>query len=278
MFSFCLRRYGGGVSGARPPLVNSVAPSGLLDGLSHKTGGKIQHVVIIIQENRSFDNLFQGFPGADAQPYGYTSTGKKVTLQPVPLKIVWDLDHSSYAYLDACDGQGSIPGTNCKMDGFDKEGVSCKFNPPCPNPNPQYSFVPKSETKPLVAMAQQYVLADKMFTSDYDGSSFVSHQYDIAAQASSSLDFPNRQWGCDGGPSDTIGTLTQQRTHGGAIAVCFENQTLGDSLDAAHLTWRYYTSALDDLRRRDVERLSGHQAHPLRRRLGQRHHAADPLF
>ncbi len=27
--------------------------------------GKIQHIVYIVQENRSFDNLFQGYPGAD---------------------------------------------------------------------------------------------------------------------------------------------------------------------------------------------------------------------
>ena len=27
--------------------------------------GKITHIVYIVQENRSFDNLFQGYPGAD---------------------------------------------------------------------------------------------------------------------------------------------------------------------------------------------------------------------
>ena len=31
----------------------------------HGSSGKIQHVVIIIQENRSFNNLFYGFPGRD---------------------------------------------------------------------------------------------------------------------------------------------------------------------------------------------------------------------
>ena len=33
--------------------------------------GYIQHVVVIIQENRSFENLFAGFPGADAPLYGH---------------------------------------------------------------------------------------------------------------------------------------------------------------------------------------------------------------
>ena len=32
--------------------------------------GPIQHVVVIMQENRSFDNLFHGFPGADTAQTG----------------------------------------------------------------------------------------------------------------------------------------------------------------------------------------------------------------
>src|ERR1035437_3373824 len=32
--------------------------------------GPIQHVVVIMQENRSFDHLFHGFPGADTAETG----------------------------------------------------------------------------------------------------------------------------------------------------------------------------------------------------------------
>ncbi len=32
---------------------------------------KVQHVVVIMQENRSFDNLFHGFPGVANLPYSY---------------------------------------------------------------------------------------------------------------------------------------------------------------------------------------------------------------
>ena len=38
----------------------------------------IKHVVIIVQENRSFDNLFAGLAGADTQSFGYDSKGKKI--------------------------------------------------------------------------------------------------------------------------------------------------------------------------------------------------------
>jgi phospholipase C len=210
------------------------------------SSGKIAHIVIIMQENRSFDNLFQGFPGANTQSYGYTSTGEKVSLQPVPLGIKWDVDHSSRAYFEACDGQGSLPGTNCKMDGFDKEAVSCRVYPPCPNDHPQYSYAPKSETKPYVQMAKQYVLADNTFTSNFDASSFVSHQYIIAAQADSTIDYPLSVWGCGGGKQDTIYQVTQQRTKTGPVQACFDYPTLGDELDAAGVSWKYYTSKLDN--------------------------------
>ena len=95
---------------------------------------KIQHIFIIVQENRSFDYLFNGYPGANTQSYGYTSTGKKVQLQPIPLGGRWDLGHDWNSYTQACDGQGKLPGTNCKMDGFDREYHECgqPGKPKCP--------------------------------------------------------------------------------------------------------------------------------------------------
>jgi phospholipase C len=211
---------------------------------------KIDHVVIVIQENRSVDNLFQGFPGADTQSYGYISSGKKVALGQVPLEATWDLDHSSTAFFEACNGTGkSIPGTDCQMNGFDKEAAGCGHAgyPKCPIAHPQYAFVPAKETKLYFEIGEQYVLGDRMFASDFDESSFVAHQYLIAAQSSSAVNYPNSDsWGCYGGGGVTIPTLSQQRQvqYDKRIVVCFENQTLGDELDAAKLSWRFYTSAV----------------------------------
>ena len=75
------------------------------------SSGKIQHVVIIVQENRSFNNLLYGFPGATTAKTGYTTTGQQVTLKPIGLEAPWDLDHSSTSFFQACNGTGSIPGT-----------------------------------------------------------------------------------------------------------------------------------------------------------------------
>ncbi|HEU5479633.1 MAG TPA: alkaline phosphatase family protein [Candidatus Tumulicola sp.] len=215
------------------------------DGPMNLLRQKIKHVVIIVQENRSFDNLFQGFPGADTQSYGYTSGGQQVALQSVGLETSWDIVHDLSDYLNACDGSGSIPGTNCKMDGFDKEYAGCghRYQPPCPIQFPEYAFVPANETKPYFAMGEQYVVADRMFTSNLDGSSFISHQYIIGAQASSAVDYPSGAWGCDGGPSDMVHTITQQRQYGPQESACFDNQTLGDELDKAGVSWHYYATA-----------------------------------
>jgi phospholipase C len=205
---------------------------------------KIQHVVIIIQENRSFNNLFYGYPGATTATYGYNSYGNKITLKPIGLETTWDLDHSAKSFFAACNGQGSIPGTNCQMNGFNNEDVQCGGSsyPPCPIQHPQYAYVPHSESKPYFTMAQQYVLADQMYASNLDGSSFVSHQYIIAAQALSSVNYPTTLlWGCPGGPSETIEEIGPQRhIPSGEEVVCWDPTTLGDELDNAGISWGYY--------------------------------------
>ena len=164
---------------------SSVFPTGPAKGV-------IDHVVIIVQENRSFDNLFQGAPGADTRPYGYGIRGNKIALKPISLRTTWDLEHSFNAFVTSCNGTGIYPGTNCRMNGFDQEGVGCggPGEPGCPIRHPQYSYVPRHEIKPYFDMAAQYVLADHMFVSNVDISSFVSHQYIIAAQAGTSVDIP----------------------------------------------------------------------------------------
>ena len=200
--------------------------------------GKISHVVFIVQENRSFDNLFQGYPGADTASSGTISTGKRVKLAPVSIATRYVIDHSATAMFAACDGTGSVPGTNCRMDGFDKE--QAYFWPPS-IPYAQYVYVPHNDSRPYFDMAHEGVVADRMFQSHLD-ESFVAHQYIIAAQAAGSVDLPTSAWGCGGGPSDVVGTLTLKRGPGKPQSPCFDYQTLGDELDNADLSWRFYTS------------------------------------
>lgn len=207
--------------------------------LSQSGAGKITHVVFIVQENRSFDNLFQGYPKADTVSEGKDSHGDTIELQPSPLGAHYVIDHSALAMFEACNGTGKLLGTNCRMDGFNKEFTEAA--PPTLK-HPQYVYVPHRQSKPYFDMAHEWVLADRMFQSQLD-ESFVAHQYIIAAQAQSAVGIPY-DWGCEGGPLDVLATITQDRSlYGPTERVCFDYQTLGDELDRAGLSWRFYASA-----------------------------------
>jgi phospholipase C len=209
---------------------------------------KIQHVVIIVQENRSFNNLFMGFPGAKTQTYGHDSKGEKVTLQPLPLTLTWDLEHNSAAYYAACNGTGKIPGTDCRMNGFDKETWKCDQPgyEKCPIKYPPYSYVKRSDIAPYWSLAQQYVLADEMYPSNFDDSSYVSHQYIIAAQAAQATNYPYTNWGCPGGPGDQVGRIkiSPPRKNLSSVTDCFDYKSLADKLDGAGDSWAFYAGPL----------------------------------
>ena len=209
-----------------------------MHALSSTGAGKIEHVVYIVQENRSFDDLFQGYPGADTVSSGKTSHGKTIELQPVSLRNKsYDIDHSAQAMFAACNGTGHLPGTKCRMDGFDNEGARRRSSA-----DPQYVYVPHAETqavfrhgprvrsgRPHVPVAAGRELRRRTSTSSRRRRTRASN-------------VPPLGWGCAGGPGDYVRTITQQRTYGKQQSACFDYQTLGDELDEAGLSWRFYTS------------------------------------
>jgi phospholipase C len=232
---------GGGGAGTAPVPYTSpftAPPSSPATTSPVAPGSKISHVVIVIQENRSFDNLFHGFPGADTATSGLNSKGSSITLQPVSLAAPYDVEHRLADFLRSYDGG--------RLDGFDRvptnggpQGGHAK-----PPPNPQYAYVPASESSEYFEMAKRFTLADRMFASQID-SSYSAHQFLIAAQTSGTVDDPDMYpWGCDAAPGATVPTIRADRTEGPGVYPCFSYGTLADELDPGHLSWRYYAPPL----------------------------------
>jgi phospholipase C len=186
-------------------------------------GSPIQHIVVIMQENRSFDNLFNGFPGADTAQSGM-SNGQSVPLTPIALDDSRDLGHSHLDWWQDWD--------NGAMDGFARSGNS-PFTL-------AYSYVPEKDVEAYWTMARQYVLGDRMFQSN-TGPSFVAHQYMIAAQSANVAENPNGSvWGCDADPSETAALVGPNGTDLPGVYPCFDYLTAADLLDQKGVTWRYY--------------------------------------
>jgi phospholipase C len=198
--------------------------------------GKISHIVVIMQENRSFDNLFNGFPGADTVQLGF-SHGQIVPLRPVPLEQGTDVDHTHTGWWADWDGGA--------MDGFTHPGVRY------PSSDFPYAYVPQAETVPYWTMAKRYTLADRMFQSN-SGPSFVAHQYMIAGQSAHASENPDGSaakgpWGCDSPASARVALLGPNGTDLPGPYPCFDYPSIADFLDAKGVSWRYYAPAPDKI-------------------------------
>jgi phospholipase C len=231
---------------------------------------KIQHVVIIFQENRTPDNLFQGLCtanggvpgcGTNASQYdiassGVNSQGDVIQLSQIDLGTAgtnpdyYDLSHQHSAFVDMCDLN---PSTNaCNMDGADLIPITCQAGVTgCPPANPQFMYVNPADVQPYLTMAQQYTFADRMFQTN-QGPSFPAHQFIIsgtsAPTATSNLFTaenpkgagPSAVAGCAAIPTETVEMIDPTGAESSTMYPCFEHPTLTDLLDAANLTWRYY--------------------------------------
>lgn len=200
-------------------------------------GKYIKHVVIIVQENRSFDNLFYGFTGAHYATHGRLHDGTTVALHPENLRGA-TIQNNWRAAITDWDGG--------RMDGFDLAGYGTP--PTGPAGTHAYAYVYRSQIEPYWAMASQYVLADHMFPTMF-GPSFTAHLDLIASTADlnpnhSLVDTPSSvPWGCDAPSGTTSSLLNGQRGEGilsGPFPCFTQFRTLADTLDAARVTWRYY--------------------------------------
>ncbi len=202
---------------------------------SPAVGAYIKHVVVIVQENRSFENVFAGFPGADAPTYGYDLHGNKIPLRTVNFSPLVNVNHFFGPAIHSWNGG--------KMNGFDGHySFLSKYFP--------YAHLQRTAVQPYWDMAQQYTLADRMFPTEF-GPSFTGHLSLIAGTTSLSSDKAvannpiGGPWGCDAAPGTITFTVNLQRVvHPGQYPCYTQFDTMATVLDAGGVSWKYYAPSL----------------------------------
>ena len=192
---------------------------------------KVKHIVFIVKENRTFDNYFGTFPGANGANSGTISTGAVIPLRHAPDMTPHDIDHSYQAAVKAIDGGA--------MDKFDLIAGG--------NVNGDllaYTQYDEGDIPNYFAYARHFVLADAFFSS-LKGPSFPNHLYTVGGQSGGAINNPNTpRWGCDAAPTSRVQTLDDDGDFG-SVYPCFDFDTLADRLEERSLSWKYYAPSQD---------------------------------
>ena len=154
---------------------------------------KIDHVVFIVKENRTFDNMFGTFNSANGATKCALSTGQIVPMGRAADRYPHDIDHSYAGALVAMNG-GQMNQFDLLNLGGETAGdllgdlLTCRQFTSADIPN-------------YFAYAHHFALGARMFSSLH-GPSFPNHLYTIAADSFGVLDNPmhtltTRSWGCD---------------------------------------------------------------------------------
>lgn len=214
-----------------------------------------------MQENRSFEDFFAGYPGANAPMTGCASPapGRRarvfigassgcpagdttVTLHQVTFKSNPDLNHNWDASM--------VDWNNGQMDGFTAWGVKH-------GPHSAYAYVDRADIRPYWTMAKQYVLADAMFPTEFGGSftghlTLIAGTDDIKLPGEAEVDFPtNAPDDCDSAPGTVSSYVTQTPYrsvhHFQGPFPCFDQfNTIAQVLDDASVSWKIYATRVVD--------------------------------
>jgi phospholipase C len=224
-----------------PPAEYGTAPEAF-DATALETTTPIKHIVFVIKENRTFDNMFGRFPGANGVSVGMDQ-GEPRTLTPAPDRLPEDIKHCYECALQAWN-EGEMDGFATISEAADAYAYT-QFEP---GDLPNYWH-----------WASEYVLGDNFFASAH-GPSFPNHLYTIAAQSGGAHENPVQNldllrerhretgrfkaWGCDS-LEDAYVLVTDSEGIEKKVPPCFDFLTEGDLLTEAGIPWAYYAATQD---------------------------------
>jgi len=211
------------------PMPGTITPSPVTSPIPG-TVDPIQHIVIMVKENRSFDNYFGTFPGAAGATKGQTSSGQTVPLLHTPDHTLLDINHAGDAARVAVnDG---------KMNGFDQLQGAIQDGQDI-----ALSQLHESDIPNYWAYARTFTLDDHFF-STINGPSFPNHLVTVAGSSHNTDDNPilntYHSWGCDAGQYTKVDTVDLQSGQHYYSQPCFDLQTLPDEFQKAGISWKYY--------------------------------------
>jgi len=190
--------------------------------LAWSQSNPIEHIVILYQENRTFDHFFGTYPGANGLPLNVAlpkTPGSNGTITPFHLSRTStpDLDHSNRA--------AKVAYNNGKMDGF----IYAE------NSELTMGYYDYRELPYYWDYASKFVLMDNFYSSQL-GPSLPNHLYLIAGQSGGIIDNP--------GPCQSRGICQGQSSknpYGLPNDLIFNFGNVMDQLDSRGISWKYYT-------------------------------------
>ena len=201
---------------------------------------KISHVVFLIKENRTYDNIFGAFNSKYGTKTCKLSTGQVVPEGRAPDRYEHDIDHGWAAALQGMDGG--------KMDQFDLIGLGTGSSGDISGDLLTCHQFTSADIPNYFAYAHNFALGASMFSSLH-GPSFPNHLYTIAADSFGVIDNPfhllnTYSWGCDGPNGEAGQEQVSVLQPNGVISVqfpCFTGvTTMAQTLDNAGVNWKYY--------------------------------------
>ncbi len=201
---------------------------------------KISHVVFLVKENRTYDNVFGAFNAKYGTKTCKLSTGQVVPMGRAPDRYEHDISHAWAAAHLAMDGG--------KMDQFDLIGLGSVGSGDNDGDLLTCRQFTVADIPNYFAYAHNFALAANMFSSLH-GPSFPNHLYTIAADSFGVLDNPfhiltTHSWGCDGPNTEEDQEMVRVLQPNGVISLqfpCFSGvPTMAQTLDNAGVSWKYY--------------------------------------
>ncbi len=126
----------------------------------------IKNIVFIVKENRTYDNYFARYPGAEGTDTAVISTGEEIELKEATDVFKPDLGHSFTDAVEAINGG--------RMDRYDLVQNGETMN--------GFTSFTRDGIPSYWAYADNFVLSDHTFSSMY-GPTFPEHLYTVAAYA-----------------------------------------------------------------------------------------------